>query len=69
MVVWIPVPKIFREARSRHVNSACPVTAGSGAANGDIEVSDPTPCMDSRPDQNWSGGLRDSLQEGYGRPQ
>jgi hypothetical protein len=43
MVVWVLVPKIFREARSRHENSADGVTAGSGAADGDIEVSDPAP--------------------------
>jgi hypothetical protein len=49
MVVWTLLPKIFREARNHHANPAGRVTAGSGAANGDIEVSDPARWwMDSR---------------------
>ena len=46
MVVWTPLPKTIREAKTLQVNSAGRVTAGSDATDGDIEVSVAAPVMD-----------------------
>ena len=56
-------PKVSGEAGSFHENFAGRVTAGSDAASGDIDLASRHGYL---LDQNWAGGLCDSLDQRNG---